>query len=515
MGVIWGLQLSFPTLDAWSRAEGLFWLGAFSDLGGLAATHRPTSGYLVYHQIVKGSLSGGKFWLYPTASLNRAQAVTLVLRTLDAVGQVAPGPPSPPRDLATFPATPSAECRPWVSGKAVPGGTVMLFDTLFGSTRLIGQVMAHDLTGEFSVRVPHGEELVEGRHEFTLRVRSEKGLVSEFSARIEYVVDYTPPVALVSQPEDGEFLPQSQPLFRATAEDNGSGVLGVVFEYAVGGGLPFLPVSVDYTAPFLASWGALDLPDGAYLLRASAQDNAGNATISPHVEVIVDTTPPGVQLVAPLPSVPGDPVVTDDRTPYFAARVTDVPATIGVQTSGLAEVCFMFAASGSLPADPTVGSYQLVSLQPPGVGGAECIADWGARQLIDGSYVLACCAVDGAGNVSPLSTQEIVVDTAPPLVAVVAPTTGETVVGGSSYVVQWTAHDATLYPRSVAIDFSADDGATWEAVVVSLDNTGSYVWTVPAPINDLSACRIRVRMTDSLGREGSGVSGSFSVLAPV
>ena len=521
MGVIWGLELSYPSLEAWSWAEGSFYLGVFSDLAGLAAVHRPTSAYLVCHHVVKGALTGGKYYLYPTASLSRAQAVTMVLRAADAVSEVAPGAPPPPCDLSTFPTTPSAERCPSVSGKAWPGGTVMLFDTYAGETQLVAQGRADELTGAFSLIVPSDRQLAEGRHQFALRVRSEKGLLSEFSSPLEYVVDCSPPAAFVSSPEDGDFVPGGRPLFVVTATDNGAGVQDVMFKYAVDEGEApvFLPISVDYSAPYLCSWGVLSLPEGAYLLCAEVRDKAGNRAETSAVSVVVDTTPPSAEIAAPLSPAAGEPVLTEERAPYFAATATDPAGTAGGLAGGVSEVQFLYAPKAGLPTDPTVGAFTLISAEaaPGETTSAEAdtyVADWGGLELPDGRYLLGCVAFDRAGNASLLAAQELVVDTQAPQVQVLTPTEDEELLGGAEYLLRWSAEDLYFAPGPagpVTIDFF--NGEDWFCLAGGLASSGTYAWVVPDPPVYWEDCYIRVTAVDALGHAGSALSGRFAVRA--
>jgi len=68
------------------------------------------------------------------------------------------------------------------------------------------------------------------------------------------------------------------------------------------------------------------------------------------------------------------------------------------------------------------------------------------------------------------------------------PRGSETWFSGSSKVITWKAKSST---GSVRIDFSSDDGATWQTVTPSTLNTGSYTWTnVTATDSDL--CRIKI-----------------------
>ena len=79
-GGIVGKQGTYPTLRAWYTAEGPAYLTPFADAGAVSQAHQPGAAYLVYRGVVRGSSSGFALHLRPTVTLNRAQAVALVLR---------------------------------------------------------------------------------------------------------------------------------------------------------------------------------------------------------------------------------------------------------------------------------------------------------------------------------------------------------------------------------------------------------------------------------------------------
>ena len=79
-GQIQGQLGVYSSLDAWYQAEGAEVLDAFIDQAAVSAAEAPGTAYLVYRHVVEGSSSGGNTYLTPTASLTRAEAVTLILR---------------------------------------------------------------------------------------------------------------------------------------------------------------------------------------------------------------------------------------------------------------------------------------------------------------------------------------------------------------------------------------------------------------------------------------------------
>ncbi|MEW5850618.1 MAG: metallophosphoesterase [Myxococcota bacterium] len=57
-----------------------------------------------------------------------------------------------------------------------------------------------------------------------------------------------------------------------------------------------------------------------------------------------------------------------------------------------------------------------------------------------------------------------------------APNGGESLTAGSEATVQWVTVGSVA---NVKVEFSSDDGQTWQTVTASAPNTGSYAWTVP------------------------------------
>jgi hypothetical protein len=71
--------------------------------------------------------------------------------------------------------------------------------------------------------------------------------------------------------------------------------------------------------------------------------------------------------------------------------------------------------------------------------------------------------------------------------------------------ISWRATDLHLAPRSVALSWRPDQpGAAWQPIVDGQDNTGQYIWVVPATVPP--RFHIRVEATDSVGHRGSAES---------
>jgi hypothetical protein len=100
---------------------------------------------------------------------------------------------------------------------------------------------------------------------------------------------------------------------------------------------------------------------------------------------------------------------------------------------------------------------------------------------------------------------------------VTAPSAGSVLQAGSQTEVRWDV-PAGITIQSVAVLFSADDGATWNLVAHELPNTGSYLWTVPAVGTDQARVAVvLVESADPSGFEVTGVLGTserFAIDAP-
>jgi hypothetical protein len=75
-----------------------------------------------------------------------------------------------------------------------------------------------------------------------------------------------------------------------------------------------------------------------------------------------------------------------------------------------------------------------------------------------------------------------------PVITVTAPNTAVTWYVGTGYTINWTS--AYLSSSFVAISYSTDNGITWNNIVASTNNTGSYSWTAINPPS--TQCLVKV-----------------------
>ncbi len=97
-----------------------------------------------------------------------------------------------------------------------------------------------------------------------------------------------------------------------------------------------------------------------------------------------------------------------------------------------------------------------------------------------------------------------------PSVTVMHPNGGEVIPAGSSYDIEWTAHDAVAV-TAVDISISMDGGQNWTSVAAGVANTHSYVWIVPD--TNATSCSVRVEALDPSGNLGSDASNTPFAIA--
>jgi thermitase len=102
-------------------------------------------------------------------------------------------------------------------------------------------------------------------------------------------------------------------------------------------------------------------------------------------------------------------------------------------------------------------------------------------------------------------------ETNPPTVEVSTPHGGESLWGGDTLSINFTAtDDSGLKPNSLNVAYSSDGGATFGTIIGNAPIVSPYSWHIPKGINS-SDVMIRVQVLDIYKNTGSGISGTFTV----
>jgi len=101
-------------------------------------------------------------------------------------------------------------------------------------------------------------------------------------------------------------------------------------------------------------------------------------------------------------------------------------------------------------------------------------------------------------------------------VTILRPKGNDVVKAGDSYEVRWKAEPAeSEFGAMVTIEFSRDGGESWEKVQENVQNSGTYVWTVPkmesAGQYDVYSKKCRLRVISQHKPIYRGTSEFFSI----
>ena len=115
-----------------------------------------------------------------------------------------------------------------------------------------------------------------------------------------------------------------------------------------------------------------------------------------------------------------------------------------------------------------------------------------------------CLALSSIG-MSPVLT----IDTVDPEIEIFNPAGGELWYIGDSHDIQWTATDTNLMEDEIDIWYSLNGGSNYTPFVMSIFNSGTQPWEIPAW--QTQSAKIRVDAIDSFGNTASQNSNSFKI----
>jgi hypothetical protein len=113
--------------------------------------------------------------------------------------------------------------------------------------------------------------------------------------------------------------------------------------------------------------------------------------------------------------------------------------------------------------------------------------EWTVPDAPSESCLIRVSETDGEPTDSSDSLFSIV---SQPFITVTSPNGGESWAAGSAHDITWNSSSSVT---EVGIEYSADNGVTWTAVVDAMENTGTYNWTIP-DVNS-NNCLIRIGST--------------------
>ena len=283
------------------------------------------------------------------------------------------------------------------------------------------------LVDEASADLPASLALAEGPHTISASIQDNAGNTGQATAQFQ--VDVTPPALQILQPAAGVYLQSATPQIQLQYSDNFA-IDTATLKVTVNG----VDRSALFTCTATGAAAILDagnaLPQGANEIVATINDKAGNPVFA-SVTFNIDTTPPVISIVHPLPS----------------------------SRHGSSSVEFLVQFSDDQAIDPASaqvvidGNPQAVTQQPALVSGLTSLAD--------GTHTLTATVKDKAGNQASTSST-FSVDTSAPDIHILQPQSGAILNTGTF---------------SIQAQYSDSDGidpASFKALIDSIDLTSSF-----------------------------------------
>ncbi len=115
-----------------------------------------------------------------------------------------------------------------------------------------------------------------------------------------------------------------------------------------------------------------------------------------------------------------------------------------------------------------------------------------------------------------VDSNQIVLDTTNPVLSLTSLNGGQSLLGGVVASITWTGSDLNPGTTPMRLEYSSDNGATWNVIENAISNSGSYNWTVPSVTSILYL--VRVTMTDLAGNfvtESSTTNFLVNATSPV
>ncbi len=247
----------------------------------------------------------------------------------------------------------------------------------------------------------------------------------------------------------------------------------------------WLSFEIDNDTPWEWSFTA---PDGHYQFYSIANDTLGNEESPPALPDAIC----GIDTTKPTSSV--DPISPHWRasTPFAITANNDM---------GIKNVSLYYRYSNDNSSWDEWAIYGTDDTEP---------YNWSFTGS-DGYYQFYSIVIDNAGNIedAPENADTIAgIDTTPPTIELIYPIGGENISG--ILEIKWNATDNIANLNgTIWIQYSDDNGTTWNEIVYNMNNTGEYNW-ITTIVSDGSYL-IMVNATDYAENTDSNESSSFII----
>jgi len=300
----------------------------------------------------------------------------------------------------------------------------------------------------------------------------------------------------------------------ATATDAGSGVISVALEARPSAGGAWTSICTKGAAPYSCTWDTTAVAEGAWDVRATATDGAGNTSSATSTNRIVDNATPTITLANPGTPLAGSVTLSSTTGDGAGSGVTGVlyeyraSGSTGAWSTACTGASAPFSCSWSTPA--TAGTYDLRATATDGAGKQTVSTTLAARQVDNtqpatatinavASPLRGAVTLSGTGSDANSGMASMRFEYKPSAgstwsTACSAPAPGP-------YSCSWattTVADGSYDVRSVAIDAAGNTRASTAVTARVVDNTGPAV-TATSPGMFRTSTTVNATATDATG----------------
>lgn len=340
------------------------------------------------------------------------------------------------------------------------------------------------------------------------------------------------PTVIVTTPNGGEvYLAGSTQTIAWTATDPDGDALTIAVDRSLDGGTSWQAVASGLTNSGSTTWTVPSTATTTARIRVRASDGQLEAVDTSDANFTIESVPLGDPVVLTLSSGEGaagsdvdltlslqndqivgglqfdllvDPTVVEFVSASVATRTNGWTVEGSDRSGGRARVLVFSDTAAALAAG--TGAIATVRYRIVGGAGTSTAVTLADVVVSDADGRRVDVAPPGNGSITVLAGGNV-----PPTVTVVAPNGGESLVAGSTTQIQWTASDADGDALTIDVEFSANDGTTWQTLVTDVANGGSLGWTVPATTT--TSGRVRVTADDGTVTRSDVSDAPFTIVS--
>lgn len=406
-----------------------------------------------------------------------------------------------PLDNGQAEVSPSVSLTSMTGGQLVAGGSVQAITWTATDTNLLANPITLEGSSDGGVTwsVIASGEANDGTYSwnvpsvnnstYRVRVKAEDsvGNVGTASSTSNFEIDSAPPSLTLTSLTGGQVIGAGgTQVISWSASDANFGATPITVEVSANSGSSWTQLATGEANDGGYSWTVPAVNSSTYRVRVTAVDLLGQTSVAASTsDFTIDTNVPSVTLT----SLTGAQYIKGGATYSITWIASDsnfgaTPIAIEVSSNGGTSWSSLSASEAN------DGTYS-----------------WSVPAVDSTTYRVRVTATDlSANSAFAESGANFTIDNTAPSITLTSLTGGQTLKGGATQNITWTASDSHFGTGPILIEASSNGGTSWSTVASGETNDGTYAWTVPSVTS--TTYRVRVTATDAAGNATSSASSS-------